>query len=61
MESIDTLKIDSFDRMFPNQDYLPKNGYGNLIALPFQIKPAMLGNTLFVDDDFYLIKINGNI
>ncbi len=56
MESIDTLKIDSFDRMFPNQDYLPKNGYGNLIALPFQIKPAMLGNTLFVDDDFLPYK-----
>ena len=56
MESIDTLKIDSFDRMFPNQDYLPKNGYGNLIALPFQIKPAMLGNTLFVDDVFLPYK-----
>lgn len=26
----------SFDRMSPNQDTLPKGGFGNLIALPLQ-------------------------
>ena len=28
----------SFDRLFPNQDYLPKNGIGNLISLPLNSK-----------------------
>ena len=28
----------SFDRLFPNQDSVPKNGFGNLIALPLQGK-----------------------
>jgi hypothetical protein len=28
------IGLDSFDRFFPNQDTLPKGGFGNLIALP---------------------------
>lgn len=28
------LKFQSYDRLFPNQDTLPKGGLGNLIALP---------------------------
>ena len=28
--------LDSYDRLFPNQDTLPKGGFGNLIALPLQ-------------------------
>lgn len=56
MEIRDNLKIDSFDRMFPNQDYLPKGGYGNLIALPFQTEPAKYGNTIFIDRNFIPIK-----
>jgi len=28
------IGLDSFDRMFPNQDTMPKGGFGNLIALP---------------------------
>lgn len=39
MEIRDNLKIDSFDRMFSNQDTMPSGGYGNLIALPFQNEP----------------------
>jgi len=31
-----SLPFESFDRMFPNQDAIPKGGYGNLIALPLQ-------------------------
>lgn len=53
---ISNISISSFDRMFPNQDTLPKGGYGNLIALPFQNEPSKYGNTLFVDRDFILIK-----
>ena len=35
--SIDQFdKEDSFDRIFPNQDYLSGKGLGNLIALPLQ-------------------------
>ena len=55
MESI-SLPISSFDRMFPNQDFLPKGGYGNLIALPFQNEPAKYGNTLLIDRNFIAIK-----
>ena len=53
---IRNLSISSFDRMFPNQDTLPKGGYGNLIALPFQNQPSKYGNTLFVDRNFIQIK-----
>ena len=53
---ISNISISSFDRMFPNQDTLPKGGYGNLIALPFQNEPAQYGNTLFVDRNFIQIK-----
>lgn len=52
MEIRDNLKISSFDRMFPSQDFLPKGGYGNLIVLPFQKEPASYGNTLFINKYF---------
>jgi hypothetical protein len=34
MERRPELGFDSYDRLFPNQDTLPKGGFGNLIALP---------------------------
>ena len=46
------IKFDSYDRLFPNQDTLPKGGFGNLIALPLQKQPREHGNSMFVDDDF---------
>jgi hypothetical protein len=49
-ESNHRLDLASFDRFFPNQDYLPMGGFGNLIALPFQHAAVQQGNTLFVDD-----------
>jgi len=45
------LKLASYDRLFPNQDTLPKGGFGNLIALPLQKAPRERGNSVFVDDD----------
>jgi hypothetical protein len=36
----------------PNQDTLPKGGFGNLIALPLQNGPREHGNSVFVDDTF---------
>lgn len=44
--------IDSFDRLFPNQDTLPKGGFGNLIALPLQQQPREKGCSVFVDENF---------
>ncbi|WP_245917308.1 TOTE conflict system archaeo-eukaryotic primase domain-containing protein [Bacillus canaveralius] len=46
------IGIDSYDRMFPNQDTLPNGGFGNLIALPMQYHAAKNGNSLFVDEAF---------
>lgn len=40
--------LDSYDRFFPNQDTMPKGGFGNLIALPLQRAPREDGNTLFL-------------
>lgn len=45
------LSMKSYDRLFPNQDTLPRGGFGNLIALPFQKSAAKIGNTLFIDNN----------
>ena len=45
------LKLNSYDRLFPNQDTMPKGGFGNLIALPLQKKPRENGCSVFVDTD----------
>lgn len=46
------LSFASYDRLFPAQDTVPKGGFGNLIALPFQGQAQKGGNTLFVDEQF---------
>jgi len=43
------LKLASYDRLFPNQDTMPKGGFGNLIALPLQKHPREGGCSVFVD------------
>jgi len=43
------LKLESYDRLFPNQDTMPKGGFGNLIALPLQKWPRESGCSVFVD------------
>ena len=45
------LSFDSYDRLFPSQDHMPKGGFGNLIALPLQREARTLGNTELLDDD----------
>src|SRR5947208_1549676 len=45
------IGLDSYDRLFPNQDTMPKGGFGNLIALPLQRGPRELGNSVFIDND----------
>ena len=44
------LELRSYDRLFPNQDTMPKGGFGNLIALPLQKQPREKGWSVFVDD-----------
>ncbi|MFQ5803882.1 MAG: DEAD/DEAH box helicase family protein [Candidatus Methylomirabilales bacterium] len=46
------LSMDSYDRLFPNQDTMHKGGFGNLIALPLQYEARRQGNTEFVDQSF---------
>jgi superfamily II DNA or RNA helicase len=45
------LDMKSYDRLFPNQDTMPKGGFGSLIALPLQKAPAEKGNSLFLDSN----------
>ena len=45
------LQLSSYDRLFPNQDTLPKGGFGNLIALPLQKEARQRGCSVFVDED----------
>ncbi|MBT0812890.1 DEAD/DEAH box helicase [Litoribacter ruber] len=42
-------KNSSFDRLFPNQDFLSGKGFGNLIALPFHHDALLKGNSCFVN------------
>jgi len=44
------LSLTSYDRLFPNQDTMPKGGFGNLIALPLQKQPRESGRSVFVDE-----------
>lgn len=46
------LELGSYDRLFPNQDTMPKGGFGNLIALPLQKRPREQGRSVFVDEVF---------
>jgi hypothetical protein len=45
------LQLSSYDRLFPNQDTMPKGGFGNLIALPLQKEARQRGCSVFVDND----------
>ena len=45
------IGMDSYDRLFPSQDTLPRGGFGNLIALPLQKKPRERNYSVFVDQD----------
>jgi superfamily II DNA or RNA helicase/very-short-patch-repair endonuclease len=52
MERRPEVGLASYDRFFPNQDTLPKGGFGNLIALPLQGRARAAGNSVFVDEHF---------
>lgn len=50
------MSFKSYDRFFPNQDYLPEGGFGNLVALPLQGQARRKQNSVFVDNDFLVYK-----
>ena len=52
MEGRPDVGLDSYDRLFPNQDTLPQGGFGNLIALPLQKGPRDRGHSVFLDERF---------
>lgn len=45
------IGFDSYDRLFPCQDTMPKGGFGNLIGLPLQRLPRHAGNTVFLGEN----------
>jgi hypothetical protein len=47
------IKFKSYDRFFPNQDTMPKGGFGNLIALPLQKAARKNDNSVFIDERFH--------
>lgn len=49
MDARADMDLGSYDRFFPNQDFVPKGGFGNLIAAPLQKQCRVLGNSEFVD------------
>ena len=52
MENRHEVGLDSYDRLFPSQDTLPKGDFGNLIALPLQKRAREQGNSVFLDERF---------
>ncbi len=52
MEREGRMSFKSYDRFFPNQDFMPEGGFGNLVALPLQGHARKNGNSVFVDDNF---------
>ena len=55
------LNFKSYDRLFPNQDNIPKGGLGNLIALPLQGQAVHKGNSVFIDEEFNMIQNQWNL
>ena len=45
------IGFDSYDRLFPSQDTLPRGGFGSLIALPLQKRARLNGNSIFLDEN----------
>ncbi|MCV9964922.1 DEAD/DEAH box helicase [Pararhizobium sp. BT-229] len=52
METRPDMGFDSYDRLIPNQDRMPKGGLGSLVGLPLQKRVRANDCTVFVDDDW---------
>lgn len=60
MQESGNIKFSSYDRLFPSQDFLQKDGFGNLIALPLQKEARDYGNSVFIDYEMNVIKDQWN-
>ena len=49
---VNLTSFDYYDRMMPAQDFLKKEGLGNLIALPLQGDVVNAGRSVFVDENW---------
>jgi len=49
MDIGDGIDMESYDRLFPNQDYVASGALGNLIALPLHFGSRSEGKTVFID------------
>ena len=56
MQESGNIRFNSYDRLFPSQDFLQKDGFGNLIALPLQKEARLKHNSVFIDDELEEIK-----
>ncbi|HTA89188.1 MAG TPA: hypothetical protein VK745_06420 [Polyangiaceae bacterium] len=59
MASRHELSMDSYDRLFPSQNTMPRGGFGNLIALPLQHGPRQEGNAVFLDESLNAYRAIG--
>ena len=49
MDSSSGIDMTSYDRMFPNQDFVSSDGWGNLVALPLHYGSRCENKTVFID------------
>ena len=64
MDISDGIDMGSYDRLFPNQDYVAPDALGNLIALPLHYGSRNEGKTVFInidtmqpyEDQWYLLQ-----
>ena len=54
MQNNKNISFKSYDRFFPSQDIVDKDGIGNCIALPLQGNCVRNRTSVFVDDDFLM-------
>ena len=60
MDLCKNIGFDSYDRLFPSQDFLQKEGFGNLIALPLNGNARKQNNTEFMDQGLKPIEDQWN-
>jgi len=51
MDAADGIDMGSYDRMFPNQDFVAPDALGNLVALPLHFGSRNENKTVFIDID----------
>jgi superfamily II DNA or RNA helicase len=45
-----------YDRVFPERDTVPRDGFGRVVALPLQGGARREGKAVFVDEDFQIVR-----